>query len=325
MLKKEKPQNDEPGIQHTRQRKGFVQEIKRNAFLYGMTVPGILFFLVFSYLPMAGLVIAFQNFNVKQGFMSPFCGLDNFKFFFNKSIFPGLSKAALNTLWLNLLFIAATTVTSVVLALAFSEIRNKKYSKVTQTLSLLPYFISWTIVSLFLNNVLLNSNNGVLTKSLAGIGLNVNFYADAGVWPVLLIFMKVWQGAGYGSIAYLATITGIDPQIMEAASIDGASRWDRIRYMTLPILKPTIVLMTLFSVGKIFYGDFGMIYALVGDNAMLYATTDVIDTYVYRAMRTLGQYGLSTAIGMLQSVLGFTLVIIANGAARKVEPDSAIF
>lgn len=308
-----------------RQRRGFLREIRRNAFLYGMTIPGILFFLVFSYLPMAGLIIAFQNFNVKQGFMSPFCGLDNFKFFFNRSIFPGLSKATLNTLWLNLLFIAATTITSVVLALAFSEIRNKKYSKVTQTLSLLPYFISWTIVSLFLNNVLLNSNNGVLTESLAKIGLNVNFYADAGVWPVLLIFMKVWQGAGYGSIVYLATITGIDPQIMEAASIDGASRWDRIRYMTLPILKPTIVLMTLFSVGKIFYGDFGMIYALIGDNAMLYATTDVIDTYVYRAMRTLGQYGLSTAIGMIQSVLGFTLVIIANGVARKVEPDSAIF
>lgn len=310
----------------TKKRKNrFGREIRRNAFLYGMTVPGILFFMVFSYLPMAGLVIAFQNFNVKQGFMSPFCGLDNFKFFFNRSIFPGLSKATLNTLWLNLLFIAATTFTSVVLALAFSEVRNKKYSKVTQTLSLLPYFISWTIVSLFLNNVMLSSSNGVLTGLLNGLGMKVNFYEDAGVWPLMLIILKVWQGAGYGSIVYLATITGIDPQIMEAASIDGATRWDRIRYMTLPILKPTIVLMTLFSVGKIFYGDFGMIYALVGDNAMLYSTTDVIDTYVYRAMRTLGQYGLSTAIGMIQSVFGFVLVMIANSAARKLEPDSAIF
>ena len=137
--------------------------------------------------------------------------------------------------------------------------------------------------------------------------------------------MKVWQGAGYGSIVYLATITGIDPQIMEAAEIDGATRWDRIRYITLPILRPTIVLMTLFSVGKIFYGDFGMIYALVGDNSMLYPTTDVVDTYVYRAMRNLGQYGLSTAIGMIQSILGFALVIAANGIARRLEPDSAIF
>lgn len=304
---------------------GFFREIKRNAFLYGMTVPGILFFLVFSYLPMAGLIIAFQNFNVKQGFMSPFCGLDNFKFFFNRSIFPGLTKATLNTLWLNLLFITATTVTSVVLALAFSEVHNKKYSKATQTLSLLPYFISWAIVSLFLNSVMLNSGNGILTNALKNLGLDVNFYADAGAWPPLLIFLKVWQGAGYGSIVYLATIAGIDPQIIEAAEIDGATRWNRIRYMTLPILKPTIVLMTLFSVGKIFYGDFGMIYALIGDNGMLYPTTDVIDTYVYRAMRSLGQYGLSTAIGMMQSVLGFTLVMIANNVAKKIEPDSAIF
>lgn len=304
---------------------GFLREIKRNAFLYGMTIPGILFFLVFSYLPMAGLIIAFQNFNVKQGFMSPFCGLDNFKFFFNRSIFPGLTKATLNTLWLNLLFITATTVTSVILALAFSEVRNKKYSKITQTISLLPYFISWAIVSLFLNSVMLNSGNGILTNTLKNMGFDVNFYADAGVWPSLLIFLKVWQGAGYGSIVYLATIAGIDPQIIEAAEIDGATRWNRIRYMTLPILKPTIVLMTLFSVGKIFYGDFGMIYALIGDNGMLYPTTDVIDTYVYRAMRTLGQYGLSTAIGMMQSVLGFTLVMIANNVAKKIEPDSAIF
>ena len=141
----------------------------------------------------------------------------------------------------------------------------------------------------------------------------------------MLVFLKVWQGAGYGSIVYLATITGIDPQIMEAAEIDGATRWNRLRYMTLPILRPTIVLMTLFSVGKIFYGDFGMIYAIIGDNGMLYSTTDVIDTYVYRAMRTLGQYGLSTAISMMQSVLGFGLVMVANGVARKLEPDSAIF
>ena len=308
-----------------KRKNGFLREIRKNAFLYGMTVPGILFFLVFSYLPMAGLVIAFQNFNVKQGFLSPFCGLDNFRFFFNRSIFPGLTKAAVNTLWLNLLFITATTITSVVLALAVSEVRNKKYSKVTQTLSLLPYFISWAIVSLFLNSVMLSSSNGILVEILGKLGMEVNFFADAEVWPPLLVFLKVWQGAGYGSIVYLATITGIDPQIMEAAEIDGAGRWQKVWFMTLPILRPTIVLMTLFSVGKIFYGDFGMIYAIVGDNGMLYPTTDVIDTYVYRAMRTLGQYGLSSAIGMMQSILGFLLVIGANSVARKLEPDSAIF
>jgi putative aldouronate transport system permease protein len=307
------------------QKRGFHGEIKRNAFLYGMTVPGILFIFIFSYLPMAGLVMAFQNFNVREGFGSPFCGLDNFKFFFNRSIFQGLSRAAVNTLWLNVLFIIATTFTSILLAVAFSEIHNKKYSKVTQTLSLLPYFISWAIISLFVDNALISSDVGIITKFLAEFGIKINFYTAASIWPFLLIILKVWQGSGYGSIIYLATITGIDPQIMEAAEIDGASKWYKIRFITLPILMPTIVLMTLFSVGRIFYGDFGMIYALIGDNSMLYSTTDVIDTYVYRAMRNLGQYGLSTAIGMIQSILGFLLVMTANGLARKIEPDSAIF
>lgn len=309
----------------TSQKKSFYKEIKRNAFLYGMTVPGILFIFVFSYIPMAGLIMAFQNFNVRQGFQSPFCGLDNFKFFFNRSIFQGLSKAALNTLWLNVLFIIATTLTSIILAVAFSEVHNKKYSKVTQTLSLLPYFISWAIISLFVDNAMISSDGGIVTNILSQFDIKVNFYTAAAIWPVILVFLKVWQGAGYGSIVYLATIKGIDPQIMEAAEIDGASKWNKIRFMTLPILMPTIVLMTLFSVGRIFYGDFGMIYALIGDNSMLYSTTDVIDTYVYRAMRNLGQYGLSTAIGMIQSIFGFLLVITANGLARKIEPDSAIF
>ena len=307
-----------------RTKNSFFREIRKNVFLYGMTIPGLVFFLIFSYVPMAGLIIAFQNFNVKQGFLSPFCGLDNFKFFFNRSIFPGLTKAGLNTIWLNLLFIAATTITSVILALAFSEIRSKKYSKLTQTLSLLPYFISWAIISLFLNSVLLNASNGLLVNLLRDFGIEINFYADAGVWPGLLVFLKVWQGAGYGSIVYLATITGIDPQIMEAAEIDGATRWNRLRYMTLPILRPTIVLMTLFSVGKIFYGDFGMIYAIIGDNGMLYSTTDVIDTYVYRVGLLGQQYSFATAVGLLKSVVGFTLMITANELSKKLA-DMRIF
>lgn len=326
MISTSETRNRNPIAKFSKKKKNcFLWEIRKHAFLYGMTVPGILFIFIFSYLPMAGLIMAFQNFNVRQGFQSPFCGFDNFKFFFNASIFEGLSKAAFNTIWLNALFIIATTFTSIVLAVAFSEVHNKKYSKLTQTLSLLPYFISWAIVSLFLNSAVLSSDCGILTNILAHMGVKVNFFSAAGIWPLFLLILKVWQGAGYGSIVYLATITGMDPQIMEAAEIDGATKWDKIRFITIPILMPTIVLMTLFNLGKIFYGDFGMIYALIGDNSMLYSTTDVIDTYVYRAMRNLGQYGLSTAIGMVQSILGFILVITANGLARKIEPDSAIF
>ncbi|EET59219.1 ABC transporter, permease protein [Marvinbryantia formatexigens DSM 14469] len=313
-------------MQRVKKKNGFFQEIKKHGFLYGMTVPGILQIFIFSYIPMLGLVIAFQNFNVKDGiFGSSFCGLNNFRFFFNGSIWPGLSKAAVNTLWLNVIFIIASTFVSVVLAVVFSEITAKKYKKITQTLSLLPYFISWTIVSLFLNNAVISTDNGILTNLLEGMGIQINFYQEAWVWPIIMVVLKVWQASGYGAIVYLATITGIDPGIMEAAEIDGATKWQKIRYMTLPILRPTVILMTLFNIGRIFYGDFGMFYALIGDNSMLYSTVDVIDTYTYRAMRTLNEYGLSTAIGMVQSVLGFIMVVTANKLARKYEPDSAIF
>ena len=313
-------------MQRVKKKNGFFQEIKKHGFLYGMTVPGILQIFIFSYIPMLGLVIAFQNFNVKDGiFGSSFCGLNNFRFFFNGSIWPGLSKAAVNTLWLNVIFIIASTFVSVVLAVVFSEITAKKYKKITQTLSLLPYFISWTIVSLFLNNAVISTDNGILTNLLEGMGIQINFYQEAWLWPIIMVVLKVWQASGYGAIVYLATITGIDPGIMEAAEIDGATKWQKIRYMTLPILRPTVILMTLFNIGRIFYGDFGMFYALIGDNSMLYSTVDVIDTYTYRAMRTLNEYGLSTAIGMVQSVLGFIMVVTANKLARKYEPDSAIF
>lgn len=313
-------------MERTKKKTGFFQEIRKHGFLYGMTLPGLILVLVFSYIPMLGLVMAFQNFSVRDGiFGSEFCGLNNFKFFFNDSIWPGLSQAAINTLWLNVVFIIATTFVSVVLAVVFSEIQSKFYKKITQTLSLLPYFISWTIVSLFMNSALISADNGILTDLLESMGLQVNFYQEAWVWPLMMTVLRVWQASGYGAIVYLATIMGIDPGIMEAAEIDGATKWQRIRYMTLPILWPTIILMTLFNIGRIFYGDFGMFYALVGDNSMLYPTVDVIDTYTYRAMRVLNEYGLSTAIGMVQSVLGFIMVVGANKLARKFEPDSAIF
>lgn len=313
-------------MQKAKRKTGIFQEIRKHGFLYGMTLPGILLIFIFSYVPMLGLVIAFQNFNVRDGiFGSEFCGLNNFKFFFNDSIWPGLSQATINTLWLNVVFIIATTFISVLLAVVFSEIGSKKYRKITQTLSLLPYFISWTIVSLFLNSALISTDNGILTGILEGMGIQINFYQDPWVWPLMMTILRIWQASGYGAIVYLATIMGIDPGIMEAAEIDGATKWQKIRYMTLPILRPTIILMTLFNIGRIFYGDFGMFYALVGDNSMLYPTVDVIDTYTYRAMRVLNEYGLSTAIGMVQSLLGFIMVVGANKLAKKFEPDSAIF
>lgn len=309
----------------SKRKDGFFSEIRKNAFLYALTVPGIVFFLIFSYLPMGGLVIAFQDFNIIKGiFGSPFFGLGNFQFLFSKGNRGTVLQVMGNTLWLNFLFIVFTTFVSVLLAVMFAEVRQRHVKRVTQTLSILPYFVSWAVIALFLE-AFLKADGGLVSTALARAGHEVSFYSDPGPWPALLVFLKVWQGAGYGAIVYIATITGIDPGIYEAASIDGASRLQKILHITIPILKPTVILMVLFSVGRIFYGDFGMIYGLIQDNSLLFPTTDVIDTYVYRMLRGLGNYGMATAAGMIQSVCGFVFVYAANTMARRYEPDSAIF
>lgn len=303
-------------------KQGFLHEMRQNRFLYLLTVPGILFFLVFSYVPMGGLVIAFQDYSMRYGiFGSKFNGFDNFRFLFQTG---DIWRVTGNTLYLNILFIVFSTLMSVLLAILFSEMSGRRWKRITQSISILPNFVSWTVIALFLD-AFIDPTTGMLAKWLAKIGAPVDFYANAQVWPALLVLLRIWQGAGYGAIVYIATIVGIDPQIYEAADIDGTTRIQKIFRITIPILKPTIILMTMFGVGRIFYGDFGMIYALVGDNSLLFKTTDVIDTYVYRMMRMLRNYGMSAATGMFQSVLGFVFIIAANWIAKKLEPDSALF
>ncbi|WP_394525201.1 ABC transporter permease [Lacrimispora sp. JR3] len=300
----------------------FFQELRKNKMMYLMTLPGIIFFIIFCYIPMAGLIIAFQDFNMIKGiFGSKFNGIENFKFLFQTG---DIYKVTANTLYLNILFILFSTVFAIALAIMFNETRQRHYKRIAQTISLLPYFISWVVIYLILYSFV-NRENGIITMMLARFGIELKVFSSPKVWPALLVFLKIWQGAGYSAIVYIASITSIDTGIYEAASIDGASRWSQITRITLPILRPTIILMTLFSVGRIFYGDFGMIYALVGDNSLLFPTTDVIDTYVLRSMRNLQDYGMATATGMLQSVLGFVFVYCANKLARSIEPDSAIF
>ena len=311
-----------PAAPVTINKRGFLHEMKQNGFLYLLTVPGILFFIVFSYVPMFGLVIAFQNFSMRYGiFGSSFNGLANFKFLFQTG---DIWRVTSNTLYLNVLFILFTTSMSVFLALLFSEVKNQAFKRITQSLSILPNFVSWTVIALFLD-AFIEPSTGMFAKMANKMGYTLNFYSNPGVWPALLVFLRVWQASGYGAIVYIATIVGIDPQIYEAADIDGATRIQKITRITLPILKPTVILMSLFSIGRIFYGDFGMIYALVGDNGLLFSTTDVIDTYVYRMMRMLRNYGMSAATGMYQSVLGFVFIVVVNWIARKLEPDSALF
>jgi putative aldouronate transport system permease protein len=271
---------------------------------------------------MGGLVIAFQDFNIIRGiFGSKFSGLANFRFLF---VNDTILKVMLNTLYLNILFIIFTTAAAVVLAVMFSEIKRPLVKRVTQTISILPYFISWAVIALFLRSFV-QSDGGIVTMWFKTRGIDFNFYGAPEIWPTILVVLRIWQGTGYMAIVYIATITGMDTQMFEAARIDGASRLQIIMRITVPYLRPIVILMTLFSVGRIFYGDFGMIYGLVQDNAMLFSTTDVIDTYVYRMLRSMSDYGMAAAVGMLQSVFGLVFVYTANRVARRLEPGSAIF
>lgn len=308
---------------HARFGSGLIYDLKHNKFLLLMLLPGILFFVIFAYLPMLGIVIAFQDFSAARGILgSKFVGFENFRFFLGS---PDSFRVTFNTLFLNALFILSSMVASMLIALMLSEIGNKYFKKGAQSLVILPRFISWAVIGL-LAEAIFSSDTGFINGILTSLGKEpILFYKDASLWPGLLTIMNIWQGAGFGSIVYLAAITGIDQEIYEAARIDGASKLQSIRYITLPLLRSTAVLLLIMSVGKIFNGNFGMIYALVGNNTLLYPTTDIIDTYVYRQLMELGDLGMSSAVGLYQSVLGFIMVVIANKITRKLSPESAIF
>ena len=310
-----------------KRKKTFLSEIKQNFYLYLLVFPGVLYFVIFKYLPMVGIIVAFQNFNVIKGiFKSEFVGLKNFEYFFTSKDWLTVTW---NTVYLNLLFLITGLFFSVLVALVLSEISSKYFKKITQSIAILPHFVSWTLVSMFVF-ALLSTDVGFVNSVLKALGFiqegqEINFYSNPNLWAGILVALKIWKGVGFGSIIYLAAIAGIDQEIYEAAKIDGASRMQCITKITLPQLKTTAVLLTIFGIGGIFHGDLGMIYAIVGDNPYLYEKTDVIDTYVFRMLRQLNDMSMSTAIGLYQSVVGLIIVFVTNYFAKKNDPDSAIF
>ena len=271
---------------------------------------------------MYGVLIAFKRFSYKEGIWgSPWVGLENFQFLFN---YNGVGRVFFNTVFLNILFLASTTLLSILLALVFVEIKHKVYNKVVQTIAIFPHFVSWTVVAMFLSGII--GSSGMVTRWITdATGTAPDFYTNPAWWPLILVLLRIWQGAGYGTIVYVAAITGFDQEMYEAARVDGATRLQQITKITLPLLKVTAIMLTIMGIGKIFAGDFGMIYALVGDNAQLYPTTDVIDTFVYRALRQLNNLGMSTATSLFQSVVGLILVFTTNQITKRIEPDAAIF
>lgn len=298
------------------------KELIKNRGLYLLLLPAIIFIIIFAYLPMIGVVIAFEDYDPIKGFFgSKYVAVENFKFFFSSSSWL---QVTINTIYLNVLFIITGTIVSVFIAVAMSEISDGIFKKVSQTLMTLPYFVSWATVALFA--VAFFSTNGVINNVITSLGgESISFYATPDVWPLSFVLIRIWKGGGWGAIVYMASLLSIDRETIEAAQMDGASHLQIIMKIKLPLISPMIVLMTILSIGNIFKGDFGMIYPFIGDNALLYPTTDVIDTYVFRALRTFTNYGRTAAIGLYQSIMGFVLVLVANALAKRYSPESAIF
>ncbi|MDY4140313.1 MAG: ABC transporter permease subunit [Eubacteriales bacterium] len=301
----------------------FLTDIRRNPLSYLMLIPAALYTLVFGYLTIPYMLSAFQNYNYRDGlFGSPYVGLKNFEFFFKSNAAP---RVIGNTVFLNIMFITFTLIVSVTAALLLNELHHAKLKKFLQSTYLFPYFLSWIVIN-YVVYTLTSNKYGIINQVLALFGAKpINFYTKGSYWPAILVIAKVWKDMGMNIVIYLAVITGFDPQIYEAAMIDGAGRFRACISITLRLLMPTICMLTIMSVGKIFNGDFGMIYALVGDNGMLQKTTDVIDTYVFRTLRQTGNPSQSMAISLFQSVLGFITVCGANWIARRFFSEGALF
>jgi putative aldouronate transport system permease protein len=289
-----------------------------------MCTPAILFFTVFSYIPMPGAYIAFTDFKYNLGiFGSRFVGFENFRFL---AISGKLWQLTRNTILYNLAFIFLGNLLQIFVAVLLNEIRNRWFKKVTQTVMFLPYFISAVLVG-FLAYSVLNFDFGFIPNLVkAAGGEPPRFYGNPALWPFIIVLVHLWQSTGYGSIVYFAAIMGIDTTIYEAAEIDGANAVQRIRYIILPSLKPTAVILILFSIGGILKGNFGLFYNLVGTaNAALQPMTDIIETYVFRSLMSQFNFSYSAAVGLYQSAVGFVIVMTANWIIRKIESDYALF
>lgn len=308
-----------------RRRPGLLKQLRNHGSLFLMAAPGLLFILVFAYIPMFGLVIAFKDYRAYLGIWdSAWVGWQNFTFLFATQ---DAWHITFNTIFMNALFIVTTLVASIGLALLLNEVResSKYFSKFYQSTFLFPYFLSWVIVGYFAF-ALLNTDNGLIDKSLAHFGLpSIDWYASPQYWPVILVLVNLWKNAGFWSIIYLAGIIAINPEYYEAARMDGASKWQQIRSITLPLILPLIIINVLLSIGRIFYADFGLFFQVTHNASLLYSTTDVIDTYVYRSLTTLGDVGMSSAAGFYQSIVGFILVVCANWIVRRIDPEKALF
>ena len=297
-------------------------QFKFNKELLFLTIPGLLLIIIFNYIPMFGLQVAFKNYTYDKGIWgSEWIGFKNFEFFFTSQDAFRITR---NTILYNAAFIITGTVAALVVALILNEL-SRKSVKIFQTAFLTPYFLSWVVIS-FVLYAFLSTDRGVLNSFITFLGGNrISWYNEPGVWPPILIISSLWKGVGYSSIIYYTGLMGIDTTYYEAAQIDGASKLQRIRYISIPGLRTLITLIIILSIGKIFYSDFGLFYFLPRDSGILYKTIDVIDLFVYRALRKTGDIGMASAAGAYQSFVGFILVLITNKIVKKIDESSSLF
>lgn len=298
-------------------------EIRNHWLLYAMLLPAVAYVLIFAYWPMSGIVLAFKDFKTRLGiYNSPWVGMQNFKFL---QISGKLGMLTKNTILYNLAFIFLGVFLEMGFAIILNELVGRKFKKTLQTVMFLPYFISWVVVSAIIFNMF-NYEKGTINNLLTAMGApRFDLYTSGRSWPIVLVVVNAWKKTGYGMVVYLAAITGLDQETFEAASIDGANVWQKIRHITIPSLVPQMIILVLLAIGNVFRGDFGMFYQTVKDNSLILPYTDILDTYVYRSLMQTGDIGMSAAAGLYQSVLCFITICSVNFLVKKVQPDYALF
>ncbi|MCR6109482.1 sugar ABC transporter permease [Bacillus sp. A301a_S52] len=308
--------------------KKFGKNVYDNRIWLLMIMPGFIWLLVMKYLPMFGQVMAFKDFRFHpDGFFasvyhSEWIGFDNFRFLFSTNDAYVITR---NTVLYNLVFIILGLILAVGVAIILSELTKQKLAKIYQTGMLFPHFLSWVVVSYFVF-AFLSVDRGLFNSVLEMFNIEpVSWYNESAYWPYFLVVISQWKGVGFGSIVYLAAIVGIDRTYYEAAMIDGASKWQQIWRITIPMIMPLIIILTILNIGSIFSADFGLFYQVPRDSGPLYSVTNVIDTYVYRGLMSMGDIGMSTAAGLYQATVGFILILLTNYIVRKIDEENALF
>ena len=300
-----------------------LNDIRQNRIKWLMLVPAAVVIILMCYVPMAGAVLAFKNYNYHDGiFGSPWAGLSNFAYFFKSGKAWSVTR---NTILYNLAFLSINTLLQVSCAIFLSEITRKYFKKFTQSVMFLPYFISWVVVGAVVYN-LFNYEFGAVNALLEKLGMApIDVYSNPKAWIPILICSSLFKNLGYGTVMYLASVINIDPGLYEAADLDGATVWQKIWHITLPGIRPTMVIMLLLSIGTIMKGDFQMFWQVTGNNPMVLEATDVIDTYVTRSLMYMQEFGMTSAAGLYQSMMSLVLIMLANFAVKKIEPDYSLF